>query len=67
MQLQFLATHLALAGQEIILRQFHLLTVNKCVELLVEELEVQCIQRLVIIFALLIKWRLLTVKEIVVE
>ena len=66
-QCQLLTTHHALSCWEIVTRQFHLLAIEELIQLLVEEWQIQGMQMLEVIFALLVEWCLFAIKEIVVE
>ena len=64
---QLLAALLAASRLEVIFRQLYLLATEERVELVVDELEIEGIDALVVIFALVVLGRVLTVDKIVVE
>ena len=65
--LQLVAALFTLSALEIILRQFYLLTTEEGVELLVDQIEIQGIDALIIIFARSILRRFLPIYEIIIE
>ena len=65
--LQLLATLLALARLEIVLRQFHLLATEEGIKLVVDELQVERIDTLIIILAICILWRFLPIHEVIIQ
>lgn len=65
--LQALAAGLTLSRLEVILRQLDLLTAEEGVELLVDLLQIEGIDRLIVIVAIGTTRCLLTVDEIIVE
>ena len=67
LQLQFLSALDALARRKIIFRQIHLLTTEEGIELVVEQVEIQRIDALKIIFSILILRGLIPVHEIIIE
>ena len=66
-QCQFLTTHHTLSCGEVVTGQLHLLAIEEFGQLLVEEWQVQGMQMLEVIFALLVEWCLFTIEEIVIE
>ncbi len=67
LQTQLLAAHLGLTSHEVVAWQLHLLAFDEVGEVLVEELEVERIERLEVVLAVLILGRRLAVEEVVVE
>ena len=65
--LQPVATLFTLSALEIILRQFYLLTTEQGIKLLVDQIKVQGIDALIIIFARSILRRFLPIHEIIIE
>ena len=66
-QFFLLARHLSLARLEIIARQLHLLAIDEGVQVIVEQFEVQGIERFVVVFAILVLGCLVAVKEIIIQ
>ena len=62
-----LATFLARACREIIAWQFDLITTEECCQLFVQQGQVQGVQVLKVVVALLVAWGLITIEEIVIE
>ena len=67
LQLQFFSTPLALAFLKVIARQLYLLASEQCRKLLVKQRQIQGMQVLKIVIALIIFWRLLAVEEIIIQ
>ena len=67
LQLQFFSTPLAATLLEVITRQFHLFAPEQSRQLLVKQRQVQSMQMLKIIVALIIFRRLLAVEEIIIQ
>lgn len=65
--LESLAALLTLAALEIVLRQFHLLTTEEGIKLVVDLLKVEGIDTLIIIFSILVLRRSLAIDKIVIE
>lgn len=65
--LESLAAFLTLAALEIVLRQFHLLTTEEGIKLVVDFLKVEGIDTLIIIFSILVLRRSLAIDKIVIE
>ena len=66
-QAQLLSTLLAPARLEVIARQFHLITAEECVELLIDEFHIEGVQAFVVELTFLVAWCPLAVHEVVVE
>ena len=64
---QLFATHLRCTCGEVVARQLHLLATEEGCELFVQQRQVQGVQILEVVVALLVAWRLVTIEEIVVE
>ena len=67
LELQLLSAHLTLACLEIISRQFHLLSPEERIQLLVEQGDIECMQMFEVIVAAFVSGGVLAVKEVVVE
>ena len=67
LHLQFLSTLHTLARREIIFRQLHLLATEESVKLLVQQIEIQGINALKIIFAVVILRSLVSVHKVIVQ
>ena len=67
LHLQFLSTLHTLARREIIFRQLHLLATEEGVKLLVQQIEIQGIDALKIIFAVVILRRPVSVHKVIVQ
>ena len=67
MKAEFLTALLTGARGEVVAWQFNLLTFEEGCQLLVEQWQVQSMQVLEVVIALLVAWRLVAVEEIVIE
>ena len=67
LHLQLLSTLHTLARREIIFRQLHLLTTEESVKLLVQQIEIQGIDALKIIFAVVILRRPVSIHKVIVQ
>ena len=66
-QPKFLPTLLTYPCLKIKMRQFHLLACQQSLQLTVEKRKIQSIERLEIIFSMLVPWRMLPIQKVIIQ